>query len=416
MMLRTMRKGEEEAVARVAHAAFRLGMAVQGESDHAYWQRYYEENPHATNGETIVADENGKIVGAATVLRFEMSFGGIDVPMRGFAAVVVPPEARRRKIADMIMREGLGRLREQGEALSMLHPFRMSFYRKFGFGGVEATDLVRASPRQLPDSPHRARVRPWNESTDFPQLQALYDENRKHDVHRIGALTRTDYWWRKRVLFRKPDVVVFDDEKGATRGYAIYTVPKTPEYPAQECHVDELVATTPEAARGLYGYFRAMEDQYRVIQFVMPRGHSLAMLVEQGLVDVMPLAHCHPLAFAQTVNMARLIDVPKAFAIHPLPARLDVHAEVGIDVHDPLENNLLSYDVEFDAGARAKPGNACRERVSLSADRLAQIFFGAARATDLLASGFIEGDSRAAATLDRALFGLVTFVGHLNHF
>ncbi|MGH7286159.1 MAG: sterol carrier protein domain-containing protein [Polyangiaceae bacterium] len=69
-------------------------------------------------------------------------------------------------------------------------------------------------------------------------------------------------------------------------------------------------------------------------------------------------------------------------------------------------------------GARAASASrtSSAERLSLSVDRLAQIYFGAARATDLLASGFIEGDAHAAENLDAALYGLTTFGGPLNHF
>ena len=56
MILRTLKKGEEEDIARVAHASFRVGVAPQGESDHAYWLRYYAENPHVIGGATLVGE------------------------------------------------------------------------------------------------------------------------------------------------------------------------------------------------------------------------------------------------------------------------------------------------------------------------------------------------------------------------
>ncbi|MEO7114126.1 MAG: GNAT family N-acetyltransferase, partial [Polyangiaceae bacterium] len=208
MIIRPLEAGEEEAVAKLAHAAFRVGTALPGESDHAHWLRYYSENPHVTGGETIIAADSGKMLAAATALQLEMALGGVDVPMRGFAAVVVAPDARRRGVADAVMRETLSRLKKRGEVFTMLRPFKMSFYRKFGFGSCESIDVVRATPAQLPDSKERLHVRSYDATKQFSELARVYDEARSKNTRGAGALKRTPYWWEKRVLRGQPDVVV----------------------------------------------------------------------------------------------------------------------------------------------------------------------------------------------------------------
>ncbi|MEO8875203.1 MAG: GNAT family N-acetyltransferase, partial [Polyangiaceae bacterium] len=252
MNVRPLESGEEEALAKVAHAAFRVGVPVSGESNHVHWLRYYTENPHVMDGETIVAAEGGKILGAATALKLEISLGGVDVPMRGFAAVVVAPDARRRGVADRVMRETLLRLKRRGEPIAMLRPFKMSFYRKFGFGSCEALDVVRVAPDQLPDSDQRLHVRAFDPAVDFSELARVYEAARIENVRGAGAFKRSTYWWEKRVLRNKPDCVVFEDARGIG-GYALSEIPAVPTYPNQECRVYEIISTSPEAYRGLLG-------------------------------------------------------------------------------------------------------------------------------------------------------------------
>ncbi|MEO7113581.1 MAG: sterol carrier protein domain-containing protein, partial [Polyangiaceae bacterium] len=212
----------------------------------------------------------------------------------------------------------------------------------------------------------------------------------------------------------QPDVVVFETN-GVISGYAIYGVPISPSYPYQECRVQEIVALTANAYRGLVGYFHALGEQYRVVDLPLPRSQSRALVLDHESLVTDEL-HRETIGFLHTGNMARLLDVPKALAIHPLPKQRAVRGALGVDVHDPLEKQPLSFDLEFDAHADAKVGSANKERIVLGADRLAQIYFGAARATDLLATGFISGSARAAEKFDEAFFGLELFGGPLNFF
>jgi predicted acetyltransferase len=408
VIIRPLESGEEEAVAKVAHAAFRVGLAAPGESDHAHWHRYYAENPHVKNGETIVAIDSGKILGAVTALQFEMALGNVDVTMRGFAAVVVAPDARRRHIADQLMRETLARLVRRGDPIAMLRPFKRSFYRKFGFGSCELVDVVRVPPSHLPDSPHRLHVRSFDATKDFSELARIYETARTKNSRGAGVLKRTSYWWEKRVLRSNPDVVVFDD--GQLSGYALYSVPAEPTFPFQECRVIEIVATSAAAYQGLVGFFHALGDQYRVVDLSLPRSQSAALVLDhESLPD--DAAHRETIGFLHPMNMARLLDVPKALALHPLPERRNARGEIGLDVHDPLENKPISYDVTLDGRARATRSNEHAERIVLRADQLAQIYFGAARATDLLSHGFIAGSETAAEKMDEAFFGLESFGG-----
>src|SRR5262249_26920695 len=111
--------------------------------------------------------------------------------------------------------------------------------------------------------------------------------------------------------------------------------------------------------------------------------------------------------------MARLIDVPAAFAVHPGVRR--ARGQLGLDVS--TSGRTLRYDVTFgERGAQTRLGRRARERLSLSIDRLSQIYFAGASSTLLIEQGRAAGWFGAAALLDDAGAGPPLHLLRLNLF
>jgi len=411
LVLRTMRKGEEERLAGTGYRSFRSG-------ERELWLRnVYQDNPYLSADDTLVVTCGSDIAGHASGYRLRMSLAGVDVPVRGIAAVAVVPEFRRRGVADMLMKGLHRQMKKRGEALSMLYAFRMSFYRKFGYGVVEWADHVKVAPRRLPASPLRKNVRELDRLEDRDAVEKVYERSRAAGT---GAFVREDAWWRIRVWARAHEGVVYVDP--ATRkiaGYALYDVPAEPAYPRQHLWIKELVALTPDAFRGLVGYFEALGDQYRMIEWSLPPGQATALLS-----DYEYLGAPESLRLFQTVGvmgggaMLRLVDVAPAFALHPMPARNGARGRIGLDLEDPVfPAHTRGLDVSFGArGARVTVGRGARDRLRMPIASLAQVYLGGASARVLLQQGMIAGSPRAAEALDRAFEGPPAFLGILNGF
>ena len=411
LVLRTMRKGEEEILAGTGFRSFRSG-------ERELWLRnVYQDNPYLSPDDTVVVTLGGQIAGHASGYRLRMSLAGVDVPVRGIAAVAVVPEFRRRGVADLLMKGLHRQMKRRGEALSMLYAFRMSFYRKFGYGVVEWADHVKASPRRLPASPLRKNVRELLRPLDQPEVEKVYERSRHSGT---GMFVRAEAWWRIRVWPRANEGVVYVDP--ATRrihGYALYDVPAEPAYPRQHLWLKELVALTPEAFRGLVGYFESLGDQFRMIEWSLPPGQATGLLSDYEFLGA-PEA----LRLFQTVGvtgggaMLRLVDVAEAFAWHPSPARNGATGRIGLDLEDPVfPAHTRGLDVAFGArGAKVAPGRTARDRLRMPVASLAQVYLGGASARTLLRQGMIAGSARAAEALDRAFEGPPAFLGILNGF
>ncbi len=83
-----------------------------------------------------VVEQDGRIVGACTVLDMSSTRGGATLRTAGVAGVGVVPEARASGVGGALMTEVLRHYRDAGFVLASLYPFRASYYRKFGYAYV----------------------------------------------------------------------------------------------------------------------------------------------------------------------------------------------------------------------------------------------------------------------------------------
>lgn len=84
----------------------------------------------------------GRLVASVHTYRFQQAVRGVPKRMGGVAGVAAYPEVRRRGIVRRLMAASLSEMHEEGVAVSMLHPFKVSFYRLFAY--VTADDHLIA--------------------------------------------------------------------------------------------------------------------------------------------------------------------------------------------------------------------------------------------------------------------------------
>jgi predicted acetyltransferase len=182
----------------------------------------------------LAAEEDGRIVGAAGAVTFDMTVpGGASVPAAGVSWVGVLPTHRRRGVLTSLMRRQLDDVAERGEPVAVLTASEAAIYGRFGYG--LATRLARVqidTARGLPlASPPTAagRVRFVDVDEAVPHAKRLVEEVR---AQRNGEVTRPDYWWPVFVRDREKDRdgasarfwVVHESPGGDVDGLAHYRV------------------------------------------------------------------------------------------------------------------------------------------------------------------------------------------------
>ncbi len=147
-------------------------------------QRYYEGNV------TLVAEENGVAMADASAIPMRQNIRGNVYPMAGVAGVATLPPARRRGFARELVTALMARMRDTGHAVSALHPFRPSFYQRFGFVGLPAMRTVTFAPSCLADLIHAdlPGTTTWEPAAVGYQAYRAFTERLLHDQHGFSVL------------------------------------------------------------------------------------------------------------------------------------------------------------------------------------------------------------------------------------
>ena len=321
---------------------------------------------------------------------FDARVRGTWVPAPGLSAVASPPEHRHRGYISQLLEESLDEYRERGSVLSVLWPFKYSFYRKYGWDTCSRFSKITCEPEHLAFTQENARGE-FRRATpdDWPALDDIYRTAADRDL----AIDRSEAFWRHRAFEgwkKDPFVYVWEDE-GEPRGYVIYAVEA--EDDGKTFQVYDLAAADETAFRNCLRFLYYHEAQVESVSIRgPPDAELLDRLPEQWAVD------CE----VSRGPMARIVDVPAALEALEYPN--DLQGSVRIGVADPLvEWNDGTFGVSFEDGTAA-----CREvtddpPVELSIAALSQLFVGY-RSLDRLrrATDIVVRDESAAELLARA--------------
>src|SRR5581483_1454747 len=268
---------------------------------------------------TLAAFVDGRVAAVSRMRPFGMYFGGRPVPMGGFSPVGAAPEFRGQGLATAVTVGQFADLRDRGEVLSALFPASTRLYRGTGFEVAGLWSLLKLPARALRDIPAAGpTAAPARQATkdDIPAIKALYAEVART---RNGHLARPDAWWDR--IFEdwdKRHVYVVEGE-----GYVRYEHQSRAGW-GYVVAVDELVATTPEAARTLWRLVASSATQSPDVLLNGPIEHPLLLVLPE-----------QDIALEESLRwMLRLVDAPGAIAARGWPAGVQIDVELDLaDVH-----------------------------------------------------------------------------------
>ncbi|PKU52115.1 GNAT family N-acetyltransferase [Lysinibacillus fusiformis] len=250
---------------------------------------------------TLGAYDHKKIVGQLLILPLNMTVHGVPYKMGGIGFVATYPEYRQQGIIKRLMIEALQKMRDNGQTISVLAPFSVSFYRHFGwelfFEKLHYTIPQAQFPsfgKQL-DIVKRMSFE-WVEPELFKEIKDF------HNIMAIlqnGGMVRDDAWW-KRIERRSPDshfAAYFQADK--IEGYIRYTIQQgtfviqdfiVANYLAEQAiwryitshaaSVDQITGVTSNHYPFGF-YFKEPQFKREVIQDVMVRVVDVAAFMQQ---------------------------------------------------------------------------------------------------------------------------------------
>jgi len=410
--VRAARRTDLEALVDLSLRAYRVSSAEAR-------REFYTDHPRFQLKDVRVGELDGALVASLVLYPFHAYVRGERLALTGIGSVAVSPEHRRRGIADALLRSTLGEMRARGDAWSMLYPFRGEFYRRFGWGLVETPTLLSLPPALLPASNEAHHVRRMR-TADRPLIQALYEKVVQQRGH--WALARRPAWWERRLWGYEGEWLVHERAPGDVDGYVQLQVDSSDGPWKLVITVNELVAATPEAHRGLVGYLSTQRDQ--AVEVVMATAADAAWATEladaANLRGEMKLGVLRSAGHAGYGAMLRVLDVKAA--LETLPVDPDARGDVVLEVRDAtLPANAgpwrvtareggLEVRAEGDANATKTPRLAC------SADVLASLVAGSLSPVRAVETGLLESTHGAAERVEPWFRARAVFLMPMNAF
>ncbi len=330
------------------------------------------------------------------LLPMEIFVGGKPLAMGGIAGVATWPEKRRGGRVAELLTHTLRVMKEQGQTVSVLHPFKFEFYRRFGWETNTEYKKYELAAHQLPRFPAASgRIK---RTVDLEVLAPVYEA---YAARHNGMVVRTRKWWEERVLARKNQGglgAVYCDQDGHAKGYMLY---KVADYIFT---IQEWVSLDGEAYRGLWNFVAdhdsMLGSQGKVLLKMAHREDRLASLLKDPRISQETVPY----------SMARLVDAEaflKGYAFRPgASGELKLHIR---DEHAPW--NEGSYTVlteEQGSGPKVWRGpaggeTAEAEGLSCGIGILTSMLLGYERPSFWYEHGLLTGSTSQLELLEAAL-------------
>ncbi len=327
-----------------------------------------EELDEIISEETLGFFENGRLISSLRVHDFQQSIRGVLKDCGGVAGVATYPEARTKGYVRQLMQASFKQMREQGQSVSMLDPFKQSFYEKFGFVAANAAYVVQAPIKQL------QYWKKENQSTDwtFERVRAVDAKDiLLKFIREVGPKQYHGYiifksipagMWKQRV---KDSIVVFVRNEGKIQAVSRYRIKGERIQGSWQNNltVIDSLWRTREARDQLFSFFARHQDQIHNIIIHAP----FETKVDHWFKDVRMKVE------RKTTWMVRLVDVKKA--IDKLPGEGEDIITLELTDSDCPWNNGI-FTIQSEKGVLRMTKSSGNPIVKISIEALSSLVYG----------------------------------------
>jgi predicted acetyltransferase len=332
--------------------------------------------------ELRVLEEDGTRLGLLLARSQPVFWGGRPVPAAQVSGLSVGAEHRGRGVATDLLQAYLAEVHERGAAVSTLFPAAVHLYRRAGYEYAGTWTLYESAARHLPVVwPDGYRALPVAADDPAP----LQERFARVARGRNGQVDRDADWWRHFLLGDRgggpPEVFLVDGPDGPD-GWAVLTVGT--DVSASDVRTSVQVvdwgAVSEAGWRSLLtlaGGFSSLEAS---VVWKGPDPEPLALLLrEQDIRQA-----------RQYRWMARVVDVPGAFAARGYPSGLRGRITVGVsDDVCPWVDGTWTIEVDGGEGKAVRVGDDVELRTNAAG--LAALFAGYHDPRDLAELGVVVG-------------------------
>ncbi|MHA1744093.1 MAG: GNAT family N-acetyltransferase [Candidatus Heimdallarchaeota archaeon] len=318
---------------------------------------------------------DNKLVSSLIIRDYEFYVRGSLMKMGGVAGVATQPEFRQRGYVRELAQEALKCMREQSISISVLYPFKFSFYRRLGYEHCADVPSLCSTPRniRLPANFKPLPIQELNPKEAFEVVQKVRREfGKKFNI----IIFSSEEAWRFHYL--RPTSRVFAIYAGEKLvGYFITELKKLAEWQVRLIVSDQLIGTE-QARLTLFDYLKKHTDQLKDFKLYLSGDEKpLDYFIELWEEDIQYQISGGP--------MFRVVDIKAALQQLRFPPELTT--EFTLKVTDPLAPwNEEPIKLQITAGnlaiTKVKPEEEAEVQLDIKA--FTQLFVGYRTVKDLL--------------------------------
>ncbi|MGD6831349.1 GNAT family N-acetyltransferase [Sutcliffiella halmapala] len=315
--------------------------------------------------------EDEQLAAKLHLIPLEVHTGEQKWKMGGIAGVATYPEYRRKGFVKDLMKQSLEQMKEEGYLVSMLHPFKISFYRKYGWelltNRVKCTltraDLVMQG--LVPGSVKRSIM-----DHNYQDLNEVYSQ---FATRFSGMLVREESWWKN--ICDGESTAIYYNKSQQPIGYILYSIKDS------KMKVEEFVALTSEARKGLWNFICQHDSMLDQVEMILQEKDPLLFSLQEPNVK----------AEIAPYFMVRIVDAEKFLKDYEFQWN---DTEVVLQISDPYASwneklfSLKNGEVTvIDTHGRIEDGSILK----IDINSLSTILFGYKRPMELYELELLEG-------------------------
>ncbi|WP_042458782.1 GNAT family N-acetyltransferase [Neobacillus dielmonensis] len=321
-------------------------------------------------------DEN-RLAAKLHIIPFTIFMKEAEWPMGGIAGVATYPEYRRTGYVKALITDALKHLRNDNQIVSLLHPFDISFYRKFGWEILNEQKKITLEKINLKFlEPQPGLIRRFSKETHHEALEKMYEQI---CTRHTGMLKRDTKWWKEHVYDDDSQVAVYYTSENEPKGYLLYQVKQ------RKLDVEEFVALDHEARVGLWNYICQHDSMVETVTLNLASQDPFPYFLSQPKVQTEVTPYF----------MARVVDAEECLRKLPFLQENELiflHLE---DTYAPWNNGSYLLGNGEMKIYKEKTGGQCahppKKGIQLNINSLTAILFGYRRPMELFEMGYLKG-------------------------
>jgi predicted acetyltransferase len=332
--------------------------------------------------------EDDNLAAKLHIIPFHIYMNDQEWKMGGVAGVATYPEFRRNGYVKTIIIEALEKMRREEQIVSLLHPFDIGFYRKFGWEVFTENKKLLIEKKDLKFLENQpGSIKRFQKESHHDDIESVYTQFSKNYM---GMLVRDLTWW-KNSIYGDSQIAVYYDKSGEAKGYILFEVKD------RKMDVQEFTVLNNEARTGLWNFICQHDSMVDNVCILTSNHELLPFILHQPKVKTELTPYF----------MARIVDAEQCLQKYKFN---DVNDKVFIHLEDEFAPwNIGSYLISNGEVKiyKEKAGSNCvqppQRGVRMDINSLTALIFGYKRPAELFEVGLLKGPESDIAVLEKLL-------------